>query len=342
MRLLCAFELGSPVESLDHLRQCAESMRRVHPGLEVTLALRGETGGADTSWADKVLSTPTFKTQTSRVVQGYWKFLHHSGWSDPQLRKVSITIWSNLFNTVQPDFVIAAGSPSALLVASIENIKAIQAGAGQFIPSASSWSDPCPFPELEAWLFLITRQSAEKLLRHPAILFAPRVIDEKRVGPMFNVQDDIARLDGMPANLDVLAIWDERHPLTSGLRDYAASTWGERFREVRASDLRTSGLDEASLKAERPLIIGNYDALSTGLAIKYDLPYMGSPLTKQQVMVAERSEALRITYRLDDELMMLKSYAEEPFVLQGHAQSRDDRQVKAAANIDLVLSMLTR
>lgn len=341
MRLLCVFELGSPVESLDHLRQCAESMRRIHQDVEVTLALRGEIGDADTTWADKTLTTPTFKTQTSRVVPGYWKFLHHSGWSDPQIRKISITIWSNLYRTVRPDFVIAAGSPSALLVASIENIKAIQTGSGQFIPDVTSWVDPCPFPELEAWLFLITRQTAEKLLRHPAIVFSPKAIDEVRMGPAFNVQEDISRDEALDLDLDVLAIWDERHPLTAGLREYASTTWGGRYREIRAAALRAEGIDESSLARARPLVIGHYDAFSVGLAVKYELPYMGSPLTKQQVAIAERSEGKRLTYRLDSELMMLKSYEQEPFVYQGHAQARDERQVKSAAKIDLVLKMLT-
>lgn len=342
MRLLCVFELGSPVESLDHLRQCAESMRRLHPGIEVTLALRGEIGTADTSWADKTLTTPTFKTHTSRDVPGYWNFLHHSGWSDPQLRKVAITIWSNLYRTVKPDFIFAAGSPSALLVASIDNIKAIQVGSGQFIPSVAGWSNPCPFPELESWLFLITRQTAEKLLKHPAIIFAHRAIDEEREGPGFNVQDDLSNQDGLVLDLDVLAIWDERHPLTSKLREYASATWGDRFKEIRSADLRTSGYDEASLRASRPLIIGHYDALSVGIAIKHDLPYIGSPLTKQQVAVAERSENKRITYRLDNNLMMLKSYADEPFVLQGHAKSRELQSVKSTANLDLVLGLLSK
>ena len=341
MRLLCVFELGSPIESLDQLRQCVESIRRIHHNVEVTLALRGEIGAADTSWADKTLMTPTFKTQTSLDVSGYWKFLHHSGWSDPQLRKVSITIWSNLFKVVKPDFVLSAGSPSALLVASIDNIKAIQVGGGQFIPNATSWSDPCPFPELEAWLFLITRLSAEKLLKHPAIIFAHRSIDEDREGPGFNIYDDVARAGGLSTDLDVLAVWDERHPITARLREYAVTTWGERFKETRASDLRSAGVDLANLNGSKPLIIGHYDPLSLGIAIKHDLPYMGAPLTKLQATIAQRAEQKRITYRLDSDLKMLNSFEHQPFVLEGHAMSRD-KVFKASADLDQVLGMLTR
>lgn len=342
MRLLCVFELGSPVESINHLRQCAEAMRRQHPGVEVTLALRGEIGSADTSWADKVLTTPTFKTHTSLDVPGYWRFLHHSGWSDPQLRKISITIWSNLFRLVQPDFIMAAGSPSALLVASIDNIKAIQVGSGQFIPSVSSWADPCPFPELESWLFLITRQPAEKLLKHPAIIFAHRVIDDDRSGPIFNVLDDIARPDGQSIAQDVLAVWDERHPLTTQFRDYACTAWGDRFKEIRGSDLRAAGYEPFSFDKSKTLIVGHYDPLSLAIAIRHDLPYMGSPLTKLQSVVAERAESRRIAYRLDSDLMMLKSYAQEPFVLQSHALSRAQQGFKATADLDQVIGMLTR
>lgn len=342
MRLLCVFELGSPIESLDQLHQCAESFRRFHPDVEVTLALRGEIGKADTSWADKTLVTPTFKTQTSLDVPGYWKFLHHSGWSDPQLRKASITIWANLYKMVKPDFILAAGSPSALLVASIESIKAIQVGSGQFIPNISSWVDPCPFPELEAWLFLITRLTAEKLLRHPAIIFAARAIDDERIGPGFNVHDDIARDGGLSMNLDVLAVWDERHPITAAMRAYATATWGERFKEIRASDFRQAGYDLTTLSASKPLILGHYDPLSLGLAIKHDLPYMGAPLTKLQSSVAQRTESKRITYRLDSDLMMLKSFEQEPFVLQGHALSREQQGFKVSANLDQVLGMLAR
>lgn len=340
MRLLCVFELGSPIESLDHLRQCAESLRKQHERLEVVLGLRGEIGSADTSWADKVMSTTTIKTQSSRAVPGYWKFFHYTGWSDPELRKISCTIWSNLYRTIKPDFIIAAGSPSALLVASIDNIKAIQVGSGQFIPSVVGWLDDCPFPELEAWLFLITRHTAQKLLTHPAIIFGPRALDEDRPGPSFNVFDDVTKVAGMSMDVDVLAIWDQRHPLTQKMRAYAAATWGDRFREVSPSDLRMGGYDKASFNGSRPLVIGHYDALSTAIAIQHDLPYIGSPLTKQQAVVAERSERKRVSFRLDNNLNMLKSFAEEDFVFHGHASSREEKGVKATANLDLVLNLL--
>jgi hypothetical protein len=340
MRILCVYELGSPIDSLDHLRQCAESMRRRHSDVEIYLALRGDTGGADTSWADKVLVTPIIKIKTSHSLHGYWKFLHETGWSDPQQRMIACTIWANLYRSVKPDYVFAAGSPSALLVASIENVKAIQIGNGRLIPSVDGWGDGCPFPELEAWMFLMTRHTVQKLLTHPSVVFSHRAIDEERLAPTFHVVDDLARPGGLSLDLDVLAVWNPRHRLTSVMRKYASETWGDRFHEVSLADLRIGGYDPRTLAKSRPLIIGNYDPMSVGMAIKHDLPYIGSPASKMQSLVSRRSEEKRITFRLDDDLMMLKSFADEPFVLQGHAAARDVREVKAVANIDSVLGLL--
>lgn len=342
MRVLFVFELGSPIESLDYLRQCANSLRNVHENVEVHLALKGEVGKADVSWADKMYSTPTFKTKSEYPVSGFWKFLHLTGWSDPQLRKVACSIWASIFRMVKPDYVFAVGSPSALLVASIEGIKAIQVGNGQFIPSISSWGDECPFPELESWLFLITRHTAQRLLTHPAIIFSNRAADEERNVPGFNVFDDVTKPDGISMDIDVLALWDQRHPLSERMRKLCKETWGSRFVEMSTEDFRVKGYDELSINQSKPLIIGNYDPLSVGIAIKHDLAYIGSPLNKLQLAVAEKCENKRICYRLDDQLMMLKSFAQEPYVLQGHAMARGEAGVKATANLDSVLSMLVR
>ncbi|MBI6882482.1 hypothetical protein [Pseudomonas putida] len=342
MRVLCVFELGSPVEAIHHLKQCAESLRRTKPGIQIYLALKGEAGNADLSWADKVLSTPVVKIKSERKDPGFWTHLHQSGWSDPQIRKVTCTIWSNLYRMVKPDYVIAAGSPSALLVASIDGIRGIQVGSGKYIPTISGWDGPCPFPELESWLFLITRHTASRLLSHPAIVFNNRSLDEPREGAVFNVYDDIGVVGSEGVGKDVIAVWDKRHPLTKRLRDFAAKTWGDRFVEMSAEALRVEGIDGQAIGSSKPLVVGNYDALSVNLAIRYDLPYIGSPLTKQQGATAEKCEEARISFRLDDGLKMLRSYADQPFALQAHALARDDMKVKAYADLDQALSFLLR
>jgi hypothetical protein len=342
MRVLCVYELGSATESLDHLHQCVKAMRKRYTDLEVHLALKSDHGEADLSWADKVYSTPGMRVKSEHDAHGYWRHFHNSGWTDPRLRKAVITVWANIFKTIKPDYVLAAGSPGALLVASFENIKGINVGNGQFVPSVAGWPETCPFPEMEAWLFVVTQLTAQQLMTHPSIIFTPRIVDEVHTGPALNVFDNVIRADGISMDVDVLAIWDIRHKLSNDLLEFGQRTWGERFRLISAEQFRVMGYQPASFRKSMPLLIGNYDPLSIGVAIQHDLGYIGSPLTRQQLAIAERCENQRISYRLDDHLRMLVSHAEDPFILQGHGLSRTEHKIKSSADIDHVLSLLMR
>jgi hypothetical protein len=341
MRVLCVFELGSAVESLDQLHQCVKSLRRKHSDLEVHLALKADHGEADITWADKVYSTPTLRVKSEHDAHGYWRHFHNCGWTDAHLRKAACTVWANIYRSLKPDYVFAAGSPSALLVASIENIKGIAVGSGQYVPSVAGWPETCPFPELEAWLYVVTQLTAPQLMTHPAIIFNPKIVDDVRTGPALNVFDNVIKADGLSLDVDVLAIWDIRHQLTNDLLEFGRRTWADRFLLISPEEFRTQGYKADSFIKNMPLLIGNYDPLSVGVAIKHDLSYIGSPLTRQQLAIAERCESQRISYRLDDQLMMLSSHADEPYVLQGHGLSRE-ASIKTAADLDQVMDLLIR
>ena len=188
---------------------------------------------------------------------------------------------------------------------------------------------------------MITQLTAPQLLTHPAIIFNPRIVDDVRTGPALNVFDNVIKADGLSLDMDVLAIWDIRHQLTNDLLEFGRRTWGDRFLLISPEEFRTQGYQADSFIKNMPLVIGNYDPLSVCVAIKHDLSYIGSPLTRQQLAIAERCESQRISYRLDDQLMMLSSHADEPYVLQGHGLSREAR-IKSAADIDQVMDLLIR
>lgn len=342
MRILCVFELGSPIESLSHLRQCVDSLRRHNDNVEVHLALKSDSGNADVSWADKIYGTPALKVKSDHDAHGYWRYLHTTGWTDPNLRVANCQIWGGLYKMIKPDYILSAGSPSAVLTASLHGIKVIHAGNGQFMPDSNSWPEICPFPELEAWLFVVTKLSAKRLFDHPGIVFSSKTIDVDRNGAFLHVYDDAIAQDGAEFSGDVLAIWDIRHELTGELIDLGRAIWKERFVLKSPEDFRASGFGLGSIKKNNPLIIGNYDALSMSLALSGKFGYMGAPLTRLQYAVAERAELKRLSYRLDEHLMMLRAHADEPFMLQSHGLSRGKENDSSFINIDLVMKLLVR
>ncbi len=321
MLILCIYELGSPLESLSHLKQCCDQIRQSHQNVEIVLATKTDLENADISWADKAFITPAIKVKTSHDAHGFWRYLHATGWTDIGLRKANYEVWGALFNELNPDYILCAGSPSGLLMATLLGYKVIQVGNGQHMPHGASWPSECPFPELSGWIESITQIPLHLLLNKPGIVFCPRVADEPRKGAYFNVADQTPGSSNFTGQ--VLALWDIRHDLTAELIETATGLWGESFSLMSPDDFRMNYSGRA-VEGSPVLILGNYDALSLSLAIEHNLPYLGSPLSRYQHSIASRCEASKLTFRLDRQLEILKAYDLDPYALQIHAQSRSN------------------
>jgi hypothetical protein len=342
MRVLCVHELGSATEALSQLKQCVLEIRNQHEHVDVHLALRGVGSSVELDWVDRLYQTPATRVKSAHEAHGFWRLLHNSGWTDERLRKETIRTWASLYHSVQPDYVLCAGSPSAALVAVLEGFKVIQVGSGQYISAPSVWPDVSPFPELEAWLYVITQRTAEQLLNTASLIFSPAGVQEFRPGVAFNVYEDVLKKGIDSVDTDVLAIWDIRHALTAELMSFGTRHWGSRFQCITPDELRVKGFSAQCLADRRPLIIGNYDPLSLSLAVSIKLGYLGAPLTRYQQSIAKRCEESRLAYHLDDNLDMLSAHVEQPMALKAHGSSRAGDQGEFFSPLPALLSWLVR
>lgn len=342
MRVLFIHEQGPLYEAFSQLRACASALRERFAGVEVLLATNVNVGDVDLSWADKVFTALAVKVRSSHAAEGAWKHLHGAGWTDPEVRKTVFLSWSLLLREVKPDWVVTSGAQSAMLVSVLEEVPVIQVGGGNAIIEPRDWPKSEAFPELEDWLYYVTGKTAGQLLDKPGLVFGAHSLEPERQGLLLSVCDDLPGVSVEDFPGKVLAIWDDRHRLTSELIEKGRRYWGNDFQMVNREAFFQKPFSMPSMAERQCLVISNYDAHWSSMVIKHKLPHLGSPLIRYQTAIADRSEQARFSFDLGDSLQMLDSYREEPFVFESWANGRGESAERQFCDIGDGLSLLLK
>lgn len=335
MRILFACELGSVAENFHLMKIVAAELRARLRRCEIVVATSLKAKDVDLSWADAGYSTPKFTFRHDSAGDGVIQQLHYLGWTTDELRKIQFNNWRSLLEQVEPNLVVCTRAPGAVIVATMLGYKCLTLETEPYIALESSLT---LFPELNAWAEDMVGLGIEGLLNRPGIAFLSALGDASRSTMMLNASPfegvSLAPTPGPP--LLVMQGKDDALQLLEAHLD--ASGW--KPHKIDAANLYTPELLPGLSNSHPAFVVGSYDSASTSLALTLGVPYLGLPLSDLAKQQAAQLEAIKRSFRITSDPVMVDFLLDSMPGLQRDAAERHRVDRGGFCALDTALDMV--
>lgn len=292
MKILMTWEMGADTAHLDHLKLMAIALRQREERVHITLATTQALPKDSARWADDIYVTGRVQLKHPASSAGIMQHLHQLGWTSPDLRQSIFSTWSQIFNHVKPEVVIAEASPGALLTAILHEIPVIQTGYGSFLLSDIDMVEHGDFPEFQQWLWSLTGRRLGALMNKPGLSFLPPGTDLKRPSLIMSVNP---------------AVWPDISDLPLYDEDVLWRFCGQNQNEIGpllaqlGYSSRQIGLVDPCQLRPGQFMMGRYETLSICQAYASGSLYLGLTPEIKNEQVALKCDIKKISYRIDNE-----------------------------------------
>jgi UDP:flavonoid glycosyltransferase YjiC (YdhE family) len=150
-RFLFAWELGQGFGHVGEMLPVARLLR--DHGHEVVFAVRSFAVAEPTLGAEgfRYVAAPFWEASEEAVaaaplIENFAHMLLHSGYAAVESLTGLIGAWRDVFQSVEPDFLVADHAPTALLAAHAQGLRRAAMGIGFYFPGSET-----PFPSMRPW-----------------------------------------------------------------------------------------------------------------------------------------------------------------------------------------------